>query len=103
MNEVRSQFEGDCLKVLDRYFADHPDAGMQKRAHHALRLLRGSEKPLKGKADGWAAGVLYAVATDGRLRTGVPGVLNAEFEKLSGVPMATARHRAAKVIELASL
>ncbi len=89
-----------CRAQLDRFFAAHPDATMRKRAMKALRILRGSEKPLKGKPEGWAAGIIYAVATDGHIPCGVPGLLNAEFEQLMGVTMGTARYRAARVMDL---
>ena len=69
----------------------------------ALRMLRASEKPLKGKVEGWAAGIIYAVGTYDRPPVGVPGVLNADFEKIMGVTMGTARHRAARVMELLTL
>lgn len=34
------EFESTCRKQLDRFFAAHPDAAMQKRALKALRLVR---------------------------------------------------------------
>ncbi len=100
MEVMNAAFESDCRTLLDRFFAAYPDAAMQKRAYKALQLLRASEKPLKGKAAGWAAGILYAAATDGRITCGVPKVLNAEFEQLMGVSMGTARYRAARVKEI---
>jgi hypothetical protein len=100
MEVLPPEFENDCHLLLDRFFKAHPDAVMQKRALKALRLLRASEKPLKGKAEGWAAGIIYAVATYDRPPVGVPGLLNDEFEALMGVSMGTARYRAARVKEL---
>ncbi|MCY2953873.1 MAG: hypothetical protein NTU53_18170 [Planctomycetota bacterium] len=73
MNAISPEFESDCRALLDRFFAAYPDATMQKRAQKALRPLRASEKPLKGKAEGWAAGIIYAVATYDRPPVGVPG------------------------------
>lgn len=90
-------FESHCRSHLDRFFAAHPDAIMEKRAHKALRLLRASETPLQGKTEGWAAGIIYAVATDGRIPCGVPDILNADFERFMGVTMSTVRTRAARV------
>ena len=89
-----------CLAQLDRFFAAHPDPSMHRRAHKALRLLRASEKPLKGKPEGWAAGIVYAVATHDRPAVGVPGLLNSEFEALMKVSMGTVRVRAARVREI---
>ena len=100
MDMLPPEFENDCHLLLDRFFTAHPDAAMQKRALKALRLLRASEKPLKGKAGGWAAGIIYAAATYDRPPVGVPGLLNSEFEALMGVSMGTARYRAARVREL---
>jgi len=100
MDVISPAFESHCQAMLDRFFGAHPDATMQRRASKTLRMLRASEKPLKGNVDGWAAGIIYAVTTDGRFPCGVPGVLNAEFAELMGVSMETARYRAARVREL---
>lgn len=97
MTATDHAFESACREHLNRFYAAHPDAVMQKRALKALRLLRASEKPLVGRAEGWAAGIIYAVATDGCIPCGVPGVLNSEFERFMGVTMSTVRHRAARV------
>ena len=100
MDAITPEFEAACRAQLDRFFAAHPDATMRKRAMKALRTLRASEKPLKGKPEGWAAGIIYAVATDGHIPRGVPGLLNAEFEQFMGVTVGTARYRAARVTDL---
>ncbi|MCC6681656.1 MAG: hypothetical protein IT445_12205 [Phycisphaeraceae bacterium] len=100
MDVISPEFEADCRNLLNRFFSAHPDSTMQKRADKALRLLRASEKPLKGKVEGWAAGIIYAVVTYDRPPVGVPGLLNREFEALMGVSMGTARYRAARVREL---
>jgi len=100
MDAITPEFEAACRAQLGRFFAAHPNAALQKRAMKALRMLRASDKPLKGKPEGWVAGIIYAMATDGCIPVGVPGMLNAEFEQLMGVTMSTARHRAARVMEL---
>jgi hypothetical protein len=100
MDAITPEFEAACRAQLDRFFEAHPDVRMQKQALKALRMLRASEKPLQGKPEGWTAGIIYAVATDGRVPCGVPGWLNAEFEQFTGVTMGTARYRAARVREL---
>ena len=94
------KFESACRVHLDHFFAAHANAEMQGRALNALRLLRASDKPLEGKAEGWAAGIIYAIATDGHRPCGVPDVLNSEFERLMGVTMSTVRKRAAQVMEI---
>ncbi|MEX0744879.1 MAG: DUF6398 domain-containing protein [Phycisphaeraceae bacterium] len=93
-------FESACREHLDRFFTAHPDPVLQQRAMKALRLLRASDKPLAGKAEGWAAGIVYVAATDGRITCGVPGVLNSEFVQVMGVTMSTVRKRAARIKEL---
>ncbi|MCL2639659.1 MAG: hypothetical protein FWD53_02325 [Phycisphaerales bacterium] len=100
MDTAIIEFEQDCQRHLDRFFLQWPNQVMQKRANRALRLLRATEKPLKGKTEGWAAGLVYFVTTDGRFPCGVPGVLNAEFEKFMSVNMNTARKRAAQIREI---
>ena len=100
MDIITAEFEAACRAQLDRFFAAYPDATLQGRAMKALRMLRASEKPLKGKPEGWVAGIIYAVATDGRVHCGVPRLLNADFERITGVTMSTARYRAARVRDL---
>jgi hypothetical protein len=85
---------------MAKFFATHPDAELEKHALRALRFLRCSEKPLGGKPEGWAAGIIYAVANQDRQACGVPGVLNSEFEAIMGVSMSTVRLRAAQVQRL---
>jgi len=87
-----------CEKQLDRFFAVHPNPAIKTRAVKALRLLANAEKPLTGKPEGWAAGVIYAVANLERLACGVPGLLNSEFTEFFGVSMETIRRRAADVV-----
>jgi len=100
MTATTTDFEAQCRKHLDRFFAAHPNAAMEKQVHKALRMLRASEKPLQGKTEGWAAGIIYAVANDGRFPCGLPDILNADFERFMGVTMSTVRSRAARVKEL---
>jgi len=95
-----AEFESACREHIDRFFAAHPDEAVQKRAHKALRLLRTIEPPPKGKPEGWAAGIIYAVFNDGKIPVGVPGLLNSEFEQMMDVTMSTVRKRAARVRDL---
>ena len=100
MKATTPEFEAACKTQLDKFFAVHHDAAMQKQAMKALRMLRASENPLKGKPEEWAAGIIYAVANDGKIPFGVPEFLNADFEKFMGVTMSTAKTRAARVMEI---
>ena len=89
--------EQQCREHLDRFLASHRDTSMQKDAMKPLRLLAAGDDPLSGKPEGWAAGIIYALATRGRRAGGVPGILNADFEQFFGVSMSTIRTRAAQV------
>ncbi len=94
----------DCERAwresLERFFEEHPDAATQRRALKALRLLAACEKPLRGKPEGWAAGIIYSLANRDRQACGVPGLLNSEIEALFGVSMGTIRKRAAQIERL---
>lgn len=100
---MNPDFRKSCQEHLDRYFAAHPNAELQKQSLKALRLLAASEDRFDGKPEGWAAGIVYAVANRDRRPVGVPGLLNSEFEQFFSVSMGTARRRAAKVSEELSL
>lgn len=103
MNTSDRDLESACRQHLVHFFAAHPDPALQDRAMRALRFLRCGDKPLEGKAEGWAAGIIYAVANQYRQACGVPGVLNREFEAIMGVSMSTIRLRAAQVQRLSEL
>ena len=100
MDVTNQDCELACRELLERFFADHPDATAQKRVLRALRFLTADNKLLGGRPEGWAAGIIYAVANRGRQACGVPGLLNSEFEALFGVSMGTIRKRAAQIAEL---
>jgi hypothetical protein len=87
-----------CRDRLEDFFASYRDAALKERAMKALRLLSASEKPLAGKPDGWAAGIIYAVANLDRQACGIPGLLNSEFIDFFGVSMETVRKRAANIV-----
>jgi hypothetical protein len=97
---TKQDLEHACREQLERFFGSHPNATMKKRVLKALRFLSASDKPLAGKPEGWAAGIIYAVANRDRQACGVPGLLNSEFEALFGVSMGTIRKRAAMVERL---
>lgn len=85
----------ECRDHLDRFFASYGDAKMQKAAMKALRFLAAGDEPIRGKPEGWAAGIVYALVNRDRRACGVPGMLNAEFEEFFGVTMSTVYKRAA--------
>ena len=87
MNMPNHDFELACQQHLNRFFASHGDVTLQKRAMKALRFIVTSENPLSGKPEGWAAGIIYAIANRDRRACGVPGQLNREFEAFFGVSM----------------
>ena len=97
MTVTNQGVQQQCREHLDRFFASYRDAAMKKNAMKALRFLVASDEPLGGKSQGWAAGIIYALATRGRRACGVPGILNADFEQFFGVSMSTVRKRAAQV------
>src|ERR1700722_12951076 len=86
-----------CQECLDQFFASYPDSALQKRTAKALRFLQAHDKPLTGKPEAWAAGIIYALTNQGRHPCGVPGILNSEFAEFFGVTMGTIRKRAADV------
>ena len=103
MKTSTHELEAACREQLDRYFASHPDVALQQRAMMALRFLASDATMLVGKPEGWAAGIVYAVANLYRRACGVPGLLNSEFEAFFAVSMGTVRRRAAQVIEQTSI
>lgn len=92
-----------CRESLERFFHDHPDVATQRRALKALRLLAACDEPLRGKPEGWAAGIIYCLANRDRQACGVPGLLNSEVEALFGVSIGTVRRRAAQIERLLAL
>ena len=92
-----------CRDRLDDFFVSYRDAALEQRAKKALRFLATSEKPLAGKPEGWAAGIIYAVANLDRQACGVPGLLNSDFIDFFGVSMETVRKRAANVVRQISV
>ena len=97
MHVKQSRVNGACSDHLDRFFVSYGDTKMQKAAMKALRYLAAGDEPMRGKPEGWAAGIVYALANRDRRACGVPGMLNAEFEEFFGVTMSTVYKRAAQV------
>jgi hypothetical protein len=96
-NAPKREFETECRRHLDRFFAEYPNTALQKNTAKALRVLASEEMPLAGKREVWAAGIIYAVANRDRQAVGVPGILNSEFEAFFAVTMGSVRQRAADV------
>jgi len=97
MATTSTNIQTHCREHLDRFFASYGDAKMQKAAMKALRFLTAGDEPMRGKPEGWAAGIVYALANRYKRACGVPGMLNAEFEQFFGVTMSTVYKRAAEV------
>ena len=97
MTATNQDVQKQCREHLDRFFASYGDAKMQKAAMKALRFLAAGDEPMLGNPEGWAAGIVYALANRHRRACGVPGMLNAEVEEFFGVTMNTIRRRAAQV------
>ena len=70
MDVTNQDCELACRELLERFFADHPDATAQKRVLRALRFLTADNKLLGGRPEGWAAGIIYAVANRDRQACG---------------------------------
>lgn len=95
MNTSGHDAEAACQDCLKWFFSEYKClVHLQDKSVAVLRLLVASGVRLTGNPAGWAAGIVYAVANDGRFPCGVPGFLNADFEKAFGVTMSTVRKRA---------
>ena len=90
-------FENTCRLHLNHFFTQYRDPVMEKSAMKVLRFLMAGGELMRGKPEGWAAGIIYALANRGKRPCGVPGFLNAQFEQFLGVSMSTVRKRAAQV------
>ena len=89
--------ERQCREHLDRFFESYLNPVLKRSSKKALRLMAAFDEPLTGRPEGWAAGIIYAMANRHRIPCGVPGLLNADFERVFGVTMSTVRKRAAQV------
>ena len=97
MGKAEQECQTECRIYLDRFFTHYRAPSMRKSAEKVLRFLAVSDEPMNGKPEGWAAGIIYAIANLNRRACGVPGILNADLEDLFGVTMSTIRKRAAQV------
>jgi hypothetical protein len=83
-----------CRQLLTDFFAEYPNDQLRGQSEGVLKALEAKRHSLPGKPGGWAAGIVYAVSSTS---CGVPGVLNRELERASGVSMSTVYKRAAAV------
>jgi hypothetical protein len=97
MMAIPPDVERMCGDHLERYFANYLDQLINKRAMQALRFIAAGNERLSDKAEGWAAGIVYALANQERQAFGVPGLLNTELERFFCVSMGKIRKRAARV------
>jgi hypothetical protein len=97
MTSVDPNPEQACKVHLERFCTILGDQALTARTSKALRFLAQSDTPIRGKPEGWAAGIIYAILTSNRPACGLPGVLNSEAEQIFGVTMGTVRKLAAQV------
>jgi len=83
-----------CRQLLTAFFTKSPNTRLQSKANCLLKMLLAQQIPMAGKPGGWAGGIIYAVANQGFLPCGVPGLLNQECEELFNVSMGTIYRRA---------
>ena len=81
---------------LKDFFARHPNPALKAKTLQAMRAVQRNVACPAGNPSGWAGGILYAAANDGKTPVGIPGLLNSEVEKFFGVTMGTIRRRAAR-------
>ena len=92
-----------CQQLLTAFFTKFPDTLLQDEVNHALKRLLAYPTPMAGKPGGWAGGIIYAVANQGRRACGLPGLLNQECEEFFNVSMETIYRRAWQIRRLLAL
>jgi hypothetical protein len=80
-------------QIIERKDADCVPGTLGPLLCHPSESRVGGARP-----EGWAAGMIYAVANLDRQACGVPGLLNSEFIEFFSVSMETVRKRAANVM-----
>lgn len=63
MTMTNADAQTKCREQLDRFFASYRDPALKQSSLKALRFLAALDEPLRGKPEGWAAGIVYAVAS----------------------------------------
>ncbi len=100
MDSVPLGFEDQCRQHIDRFFAAYPHAVEREYVEDELGQLAISRIPLKGQREGWAAGIIFAVATGGYVPKSISGVSNAQFEAITRTSIEWSRQRARQVLEI---
>ena len=90
----------DCRRFLAAFFTKFPNKHLQVETGRILKKLLARAIPMPGKPAGWAAGIIYATANQGRKSCGIPGLLNQECEDFFDVSMGTIYRRAAQIMAL---
>jgi hypothetical protein len=94
MTATDESMDKACQDLLDAFFERYPNDELRDQVGQVLARLLGCDTALRGNPGGWAGGIVYAVGSRG---CGVPGVMNADLEKVFGARMATIRRRAMQV------
>ena len=100
MIAMNKNIDQTCQQLLAAFFTKYPNARLQIKADQALKRLLAHQIPMPGRPGGWAGGIIYALANQGRRACGVPGLLNQEFEDFFNVSMGTIYKRAWQIRRL---
>jgi len=93
-------FVETCNRLYAGFFEKHPNNALRDLVNRTLPLVVKRQESFPGKAEGWAAGILFAVASRG---CGVPDVLNSDLEKAFDVKMSTIYKRSWAIRRLLGL
>ena len=94
------KFKTECRELIDSFCKQAPQhRPLAPRAKRMVGMLTGADISLEGCPGGWAGGVIHALT---QVQCGVPGVLNADMEKIFNASMGTIRKRSAKIRDLFS-
>ncbi len=77
----------ECLPR--NFFPNHPNRHLRDQVNRALAQVLKLQKSFPGKPEGWTAGILFAIGSDGTWGCGVPDVPNSELEKAFDVDIST--------------
>ena len=86
-----------CRQLLARFFKQFPHIHLKSDTNRVLKMILAQQIPMLGKPGGWAGGIIYAVANQGRRPCGVPALLNKECERFFNVSMSTIYKRAWRI------
>lgn len=97
---LNKNMDHDYHDLLAAFFTRFPNPRLQVEVDHALKRLFSCKILMPGKPGGWAGGIIYALANQGRRACGVPNLLNKEFEEFFDVSMGTIYKRAWQIRKL---